>query len=130
MQGDVLQHMSNSGQPEILITTKTIVVVSAFQLGGDRITSYMIEVFKTDVTTEIEASVVLGEIHNRYRHCKANFDLSDCDKILRVEGVRGEGDICAILTLVRQQGHQAEVLSDDSSDSGSEFILDLDVAHS
>lgn len=82
----------------------------------------MIEVFKTNVTTKTEAVRLLDEIHRSYSHCRANFDLSDCDNILRVEGVRGEGDICAILTLVRECGYYAEVLPDDASASGESGI--------
>lgn len=74
----------------------------------------MIEVFKTNVTTKTEAVRLLDEIHRRHSYCRANFDLSDCDHILRVEGVRDEGDICAILTLVRECGYHAEILPDDS----------------
>lgn len=77
----------------------------------------MIEVFKTNVTSKTEAVRLLEEIHRHHAYCRANFDLSDCDHILRVEGVRGEGDICAILTLVRECGYYAEVLPDDTNAS-------------
>ena len=45
----------------------------------------MIEVFKTDVKRIGESKVLLSKLSERFPHYKMNFDLSDCDKILRVE---------------------------------------------
>lgn len=45
----------------------------------------MVEVFKTDVKRISEAKILLGKLSERFPHYKMNFDLSDCDKILRVE---------------------------------------------
>jgi hypothetical protein len=45
----------------------------------------MIEVFKTNVRTKRIASKILRRLSNQYPFAKINFDLEDCDKILRVE---------------------------------------------
>jgi hypothetical protein len=105
--------------------------VSALTKGTVDKRTYMIEVFKTDVTTEFEAMFLMKKIHSLYAFFEANFDLSDCDRILRVKGVRDEADICSILSLVRQHGHTVEVLTDDPfSNGGSDVMEDLEIAHS
>ena len=43
----------------------------------------------------------------------ANFDLEDCDRILRVKGIRSEADVFIILNIVREMGCDAEILPDD-----------------
>jgi len=45
----------------------------------------MIEVFKTNVRTKKQASKILTELSIQYPTAKVNFDLDDCDKILRIE---------------------------------------------
>lgn len=45
----------------------------------------MIEVFKTNVRTKRTASKILRKLSIQYPFAKINFDLDDCDKILRVE---------------------------------------------
>jgi hypothetical protein len=51
----------------------------------------MIEVFKTDVPDREKAKRLIEEIHKTFAGYKANFDLDDCDKVLRV--VSSAGDI-------------------------------------
>ena len=46
----------------------------------------MIEVFKTDVQSEEQASTLAEKLSLLFPKTKINFDLEDCDKILRVEG--------------------------------------------
>ena len=45
----------------------------------------MIEVFKTNIHCPAKAQQLLDTIHAAFNSYKANFDLEDCDKILRVE---------------------------------------------
>ena len=40
----------------------------------------MIEVFKTNVNEKEHARMLLDRIHTAFWHCRANFDLEDCDK--------------------------------------------------
>ncbi len=44
----------------------------------------MIEVFKTNITCPEKAKQLVKQIHQNFAAYKANFDLHDCDKILRV----------------------------------------------
>ncbi|MBI1779974.1 MAG: hypothetical protein HYR66_01175 [Sphingobacteriales bacterium] len=46
----------------------------------------MLEIFKTDVTNKEQASSIICLLNQHIPHCKVNFDLHDCDKILRVTG--------------------------------------------
>jgi hypothetical protein len=45
----------------------------------------MIEIFKTNVDTSI-APELLTQLQHHFPSCKINFDLDDCDRILRIEG--------------------------------------------
>ncbi len=45
-----------------------------------------VEVFKTNVHDLDTATVILEELRLRFPSSKINFDLDDCDKILRVAG--------------------------------------------
>jgi LPS O-antigen subunit length determinant protein (WzzB/FepE family) len=46
----------------------------------------MVEVFKTNVKQVDEAERIVKHLKVNFPTYKANFDLSDCDNILRVEG--------------------------------------------
>jgi hypothetical protein len=46
----------------------------------------MVEIFKTDVSKKTKARNILSTLQNEFPNLKINFDLHDCDKILRVEG--------------------------------------------
>lgn len=73
----------------------------------------MIEVFKTNLVDEQIATEILTEIHSRFVNYKANFDLDDCDKILRVVCPDQAIDTLAIILLLRQRQVEIEVLSDE-----------------
>ena len=45
----------------------------------------MVEVFKTNVTELADAELLIGELHKAFPFYKVNFDLDDCDNILRIE---------------------------------------------
>jgi hypothetical protein len=47
----------------------------------------MVEVFKTNVQKETDTNYIIAVIKRQFPAYKINFDLEDCDKILRVEGV-------------------------------------------
>lgn len=68
----------------------------------------MVEVFKTNVRGKRQARALLNILSERFPLFKINFDLEDCDKILRVEGsnVRHE----KIAKLVTDNGYCCDVL--------------------
>jgi hypothetical protein len=51
-----------------------------------RIGQSTIEVFKTEVTNRVEAERLKNVLLQLYPGCSINFDLDDCDNILRMEG--------------------------------------------
>ncbi|HEY1040387.1 MAG TPA: hypothetical protein VGF30_13320 [Bacteroidia bacterium] len=46
----------------------------------------MVEVFKTSVETRKTADELLQMLHSSFPELRLNFDLEDCDNILRAEG--------------------------------------------
>ena len=48
--------------------------------------SISVEIFKTNVLSEFQAQTVLTLLRNTFPEMKINFDLDDCDKILRIAG--------------------------------------------
>ena len=57
----------------------------------------MVEVFKTDVTSETEADMLLAVLQKKYPEARINFDLQDCDRILRIKGTVSTKDVVDIL---------------------------------
>ncbi len=47
----------------------------------------IVEIFKTNVQKESDRDYVITVIQSQFPDYKINFDLEDCDKILRVEGI-------------------------------------------
>ena len=45
----------------------------------------MVEVFKTNIQGKRTASKIKMELLELFPDCKINFDLEDCDRILRIE---------------------------------------------
>jgi hypothetical protein len=72
----------------------------------------MIEVFITNIHTSGEADRLLKLIHKQLKDHRANFDLEDRDRILRVENPGGPVAGEMILSLVSSLGFKAEILDD------------------
>lgn len=68
----------------------------------------MVEVFKTNVTEQNEAARLLSLLISLLPACKINFDLQDCDNILRVKG--DAIPITAIIELVNSNGFDCALL--------------------
>ena len=64
----------------------------------------MVEVFKTDVDSAEPATRLIGQLQAIFPGSRVNFDLEDCDRVLRVEGA----DICCkkIIDLLTTEGYQ------------------------
>jgi hypothetical protein len=68
----------------------------------------MVEVFKTNVVHTDVAQAVIENLRSQFPQSRINFDLSDCDRILRVEA---ENVCCErIIEVVRASGYQVEIL--------------------
>jgi len=68
----------------------------------------MVEVFKTNVYEEERSKTLLQKLLEYFPDNKINFDLEDCDKILRVEGKNILPD--KIMELLNEEGHDCEIL--------------------
>jgi hypothetical protein len=76
----------------------------------------MVEVFKTDVTKKEQAELLIDKIQRTFADHKANFDLGDCDKILRVNCAAGHVQPSSIINTLKDLGFNAEVLPDELSE--------------
>ena len=67
----------------------------------------MVEVFKTNIDDKLVAEEIRQLLLDHLPDCKVNFDLEDCDKILRVEGFVSADEV---IEMVREHDYQCEVL--------------------
>ncbi len=70
----------------------------------------MVEVFKTNVQAADVADVIVQSLSKLCPASEINFDLEDCDRILRVASV--EINIQLIISILSDLGYCCEVLSD------------------
>ncbi len=68
----------------------------------------MIEVFKTNVQTEKQSKGLLPALCRSFPSLKINFDLDDCDKILRVKGENISSK--KIIEILNAEGFQCKIL--------------------
>jgi len=68
----------------------------------------MVEVFKTNVQKKTQSKMLLSVLSEAFPSFKINFDLSDCDRVLRVEGDNIEA--LRIMILVKEYGVKCEIL--------------------
>lgn len=68
----------------------------------------MIEVFKTNVETASDANSIVQMLIQHFPGSRINFDLQDCDKILRVEG----NNFCTetIIIFMKENGFHCSIL--------------------
>lgn len=63
----------------------------------------MIEVFKTSVKDERESERIVSALKEKFSSATINFDLEDCDNILRIEGP--SFDNREVLEVLQLYGH-------------------------
>lgn len=68
----------------------------------------MVEVFKTNVPNTRQAKLIIQKLAEVFPEHKINFDLSDCDRILRIQG----NDILEgrIISIVTSLNYRCEIL--------------------
>ena len=72
----------------------------------------IVKVFKTDVKDQQVARLILFFLQHTFSHYRINFDLDDCDKVLRIEHQQEPIDQAAIQLLMAVNGHNCEPLDD------------------
>ena len=70
----------------------------------------MIILFKTNVGDKKSAENIIKALIGRFRVSDANFDLEDCDQILRISSGDTPVDPHGIISLVRNYGYSARLL--------------------
>ena len=73
----------------------------------------IIEVFRTNVKSPDHARRLVAVIHDFFPEWQANFDLDDCDHILRITSLQEEINSSNIVELLAYNGYSAEVLEDE-----------------
>jgi hypothetical protein len=73
----------------------------------------MVEVFKTNVKQHHDAEYLVRLIHDSFVDYCANFDLHDCDNILRVKSKTGSVHAAGLVSLLQRCGFDAQVLPDE-----------------
>ncbi len=68
----------------------------------------MTEVFKTNIQKKAQSKMLLCILSEAFPSSKINFDLSDRDKVLRVEGDNIES--LRVMILVKKYGFTCEIL--------------------
>jgi hypothetical protein len=68
----------------------------------------MIEVFKTNVQEVEQSAMIVGKLLEHFPTSTINFDLEDCDKILRVHAASISNH--KIIELLNSYGFHCEVL--------------------
>jgi hypothetical protein len=72
----------------------------------------MVEVFKTNVTSIQQSQTLVTIIREHFDGYKVNFDLDDCDRILRIEAT-GAVEAESVIGLLKDMNVVAEILSDE-----------------
>lgn len=72
----------------------------------------MVEVYKTNLTNKNKANAIITLMEELFPEFEVNFDLDDCDNILRVKSSVWI-DNSKVISLLREQQVVAEPLPDD-----------------
>jgi hypothetical protein len=81
-------------------------------VNDDKVCSTMIEVFKSNVRDPGQAKKLVELIHQTFQGYEANFDLEDCDKVLRVKSRSDRVKPTVLIELLKRRGFYAEVMMD------------------
>ena len=81
----------------------------------------MVEVYRTNVKNEWQADFLVHRLQEKYPTYKINFDLEDCDNVLRVEGSGLSAHIDDICAVLKSFGFNANVLDDEPYEVAKEL---------
>jgi hypothetical protein len=73
----------------------------------------MIEVYRTNIKSSERAREIIDTIHRLHPQVNANFDLDDCDNILRIDTGADVSILHLVQRLLERFGCHAEVLKDE-----------------
>lgn len=87
----------------------------------------MVEVYSTNVENQKQADFLLQQMGKAFPAYKINFDLEDCDNILRVEFPLGTIEVFQIIKLLRDLSFKAQVLPDTLKCSKDSLPMDVPI---
>jgi len=70
----------------------------------------IVKVFKTNVSDTLTARQIVRFLQQRFDNYRINFDLDDCDRILRIESQYGTITEIEIQGLIARWGYRCEPL--------------------
>lgn len=73
----------------------------------------MVEVFRTNVKDVEQSKMLSYQISRSFCDYSVNFDLDDCDKILRIQSIDSQVDVDGVIEILKDFGFRAEVLPDE-----------------
>ncbi|MGC3946905.1 MAG: hypothetical protein QM762_20710 [Chryseolinea sp.] len=75
----------------------------------------MVEVYKTNIRTLAQAQEISNRLQELFAGYMINFDLEDCDRIMRIRSPFNNIDNERVCRIVLTLGFEAIVLSDDAT---------------
>jgi len=84
----------------------------------------MVEVYSTNVENDDQADFLLYQLEKVFPEYKINFDLEDCDNILRVESYLGTIEVFQVIALLHNFGCTAQVLPDTAKCSKESILIE------
>lgn len=69
-----------------------------------------VEIFKTNVPHKRAAKAIILQIGVHQPEYKCNFDLEDCDKVLRIENTKGHVDAELIFDILKKNNYEGTIL--------------------
>jgi hypothetical protein len=72
----------------------------------------MVEIFKTNVASKRLANRVLKSLHARMPACSFNFDLDDCDRILRAQCLANKFEAAKIIKIAEEHAVEISLLEE------------------
>lgn len=72
----------------------------------------MVEVYKTNVENSDNTAGLFSALQMLDEHYQINFDLEDCDRILRIKNPVGEVESEPVIETLKRFGFCAEILGD------------------
>lgn len=70
----------------------------------------MVEVFKTNVSGKRNARKIIRLLTNKWSNLAVNFDLEDCDKVLRIENKASAIEVDELIVFIQSVGVEIQAL--------------------
>jgi len=72
----------------------------------------VVEIFKTNVEDANKASHIVNKLRQQFPTCRFNFDLADCDRILRAESYNGTIDTEGVIEIAKKYSLEINLIEE------------------